>query len=126
MKGRKKKPKRRLTWGKGRRFITKIVGRQIGAGALWVARWLDMMHKAELERMFEKPPNPEQWVSYYKNHRKLRIAGCVQCGKCLKLKFCMSWRHRFFRRVIRDANSLRKIKPKASVKGSECERRKRA
>ncbi len=30
----------------------------------------------------------------------LRIAGCIKCGKCLRLKFCMGWRHRFWRRVI--------------------------
>jgi 3'-phosphoadenosine 5'-phosphosulfate sulfotransferase (PAPS reductase)/FAD synthetase len=30
----------------------------------------------------------------------LQIKGCVRCGKCLRLKFCMGWRHRFWRRVI--------------------------
>jgi hypothetical protein len=30
----------------------------------------------------------------------LRIKGCIQCGKCLRLKFCMGWRHRFWRRII--------------------------
>lgn len=32
--------------------------------------------------------------------RTLRLTGCIQCGKCLKLKFCMGWRHRFWRRII--------------------------
>jgi ferredoxin len=32
--------------------------------------------------------------------KQLRIVGCIQCGKCLRLKFCMGWRHRFWRRVI--------------------------
>jgi len=32
--------------------------------------------------------------------KSLRIEGCVQCGKCLRLKFCMGWRHRFWRRII--------------------------
>ena len=32
--------------------------------------------------------------------KSLRIEGCIQCGKCLRLKFCMGWRHRFWRRVI--------------------------
>ena len=32
--------------------------------------------------------------------KRLRIVGCIQCGKCLRLKFCMGWRHRFWRRVI--------------------------
>jgi hypothetical protein len=32
--------------------------------------------------------------------KTLRIEGCVQRGKCLLLKFCMGWRHRFWRRVI--------------------------
>ncbi len=32
--------------------------------------------------------------------KSLQIAGCIQYGKCLRLKFCMGWRHRFWRRVI--------------------------
>jgi len=32
--------------------------------------------------------------------KTLRIEDCIQCGKCLRLKFCMGWRHRFWRRVI--------------------------
>jgi 3'-phosphoadenosine 5'-phosphosulfate sulfotransferase (PAPS reductase)/FAD synthetase len=32
--------------------------------------------------------------------KQLRIAGCIQCGRCLQLKFCMGWRHRFWRRII--------------------------
>jgi len=35
--------------------------------------------------------------------KQLRIEGCVQCGKCLRLTFCMGWRHRFWRRIIVDA-----------------------
>lgn len=37
-----------------------------------------------------------------RHEKKLRIDGCVQCGKCLRLKFCMGWKHRFWRRVIRE------------------------
>ena len=32
--------------------------------------------------------------------KTLRIEGCIQCGKCIRLKCCMDWRHRFWRRVI--------------------------
>lgn len=32
--------------------------------------------------------------------KTLRIEGCIQCGRCLRLKFCMGWRHRFWRRII--------------------------
>jgi len=32
--------------------------------------------------------------------KSLRIEGCIQCDKCLRLKFCMGWRHRFWRRII--------------------------
>jgi len=32
--------------------------------------------------------------------KSLRIEGCIRCGKCLRLKFCMGWRHRFWRRII--------------------------
>jgi len=32
--------------------------------------------------------------------KSLRIDGCVACGKCLRLKCCMGWRHRFRRRMI--------------------------
>jgi len=35
--------------------------------------------------------------------KSLQIDGCIQCGKCLRLKFCMGWRHRFWRRVIVEA-----------------------
>lgn len=34
--------------------------------------------------------------------KTLRIEGCTHCGRCLSLKFCMGWRHRFWRRVIRE------------------------
>ncbi len=32
--------------------------------------------------------------------KTLQISGCIQCGRCLQLKFCMGWQHRFWRRVI--------------------------
>ncbi len=32
--------------------------------------------------------------------KTLRIEGCIRCGRCVGLKFCMGWRHRFWRRVI--------------------------
>jgi 3'-phosphoadenosine 5'-phosphosulfate sulfotransferase (PAPS reductase)/FAD synthetase len=32
--------------------------------------------------------------------KSLQIDGCIQCGRCLRLKFCMGWRHRFWRRII--------------------------
>ena len=32
--------------------------------------------------------------------KRLVIDGCIQCGRCLRLKFCMGWRHRFWRRII--------------------------
>jgi len=32
--------------------------------------------------------------------KTLEINGCIGCGKCLRLKFCMGWRHRFWRRII--------------------------
>ena len=35
--------------------------------------------------------------------KALQIDGCIQCGQCVKLKFCMGWRHRFWRRVIVEA-----------------------
>jgi hypothetical protein len=34
--------------------------------------------------------------------KTLRIDGCIGCGRCLRLTFCMGWRHRFWRRVIVD------------------------
>jgi 3'-phosphoadenosine 5'-phosphosulfate sulfotransferase (PAPS reductase)/FAD synthetase len=34
--------------------------------------------------------------------KSMRNEGCIQCGKCIKLKFCMGWRHRFWRRIIVD------------------------
>lgn len=36
--------------------------------------------------------------------RCMQIQGCIQCGKCLRLKHCMGWRHRFWRRVIASAD----------------------
>jgi 3'-phosphoadenosine 5'-phosphosulfate sulfotransferase (PAPS reductase)/FAD synthetase len=38
--------------------------------------------------------------SFNRETKTLRIEGCIQCGKCLRLKYCMGWRHRFWRRVI--------------------------
>jgi 3'-phosphoadenosine 5'-phosphosulfate sulfotransferase (PAPS reductase)/FAD synthetase len=32
--------------------------------------------------------------------KSLIIEKCIQCGRCLNLKFCMGWQHRFWRRVI--------------------------
>ena len=32
--------------------------------------------------------------------KTLHMGPCIGCGKCLRLKFCMGWRHRFWRRVI--------------------------
>ena len=32
--------------------------------------------------------------------KALAVEGCIQCGNCLQLKFCMGWRHRFWRRII--------------------------
>jgi ferredoxin len=32
--------------------------------------------------------------------KSLQINGCIHCGRCLRLKFCMGWQHRFWRRVI--------------------------
>lgn len=32
--------------------------------------------------------------------KRLRIEGCIQCGRCLTLTYCMGRRHRFWRRVI--------------------------
>lgn len=32
--------------------------------------------------------------------KSLRVEGCIRCGKCIRLKFCMGWRHRFWRRII--------------------------
>lgn len=40
--------------------------------------------------------------SFDRNEKTLRIDGCIQCGRCLRMKFCMGWQHRFWRRVIRE------------------------
>jgi len=37
----------------------------------------------------------------------LEIQGCVQCGRCLRVEYCMGWRHRFWRRVILDESDVR-------------------
>ena len=39
--------------------------------------------------------------------QQLRIEGCVQCGQCLNLKYCVGWKHRFWRRVIVEADDDR-------------------
>jgi hypothetical protein len=36
--------------------------------------------------------------------KTLRIEGCRQCGRCLRLKFCMGWKHRFWRRIVWEEN----------------------
>lgn len=43
--------------------------------------------------------------SFDKGKKSLRIEGCTQCGKCLRLTFCMGWKHRFWRRDIRSAHN---------------------
>lgn len=40
--------------------------------------------------------------------KSLRIEGCIRCGKCLRLKFCMGWRHRFWRRIIVESSKYGK------------------
>jgi len=40
--------------------------------------------------------------------KTLQIDGCIQCGKCLRLKFCMGWRHRFWRRIIVEEKTVEK------------------
>jgi len=37
---------------------------------------------------------------FERSTKSLQIEGCMGCGKCIKLKFCMGWRHRFWRRII--------------------------
>ncbi len=32
--------------------------------------------------------------------KSLMVEECIRCGKCLQLKFCMGWRHRFWHRII--------------------------
>lgn len=32
--------------------------------------------------------------------KKLRIEGCTQCGKCLRVESCMGWKHRFWQEEI--------------------------
>jgi 3'-phosphoadenosine 5'-phosphosulfate sulfotransferase (PAPS reductase)/FAD synthetase len=38
--------------------------------------------------------------SFDRKTKRLEINGCIGCGRCLRVKFCMGWRHRFWRRVI--------------------------
>ena len=33
-------------------------------------------------------------------NKSLQIEDCIQCSKCMRLGFCMGWRHRFWRRII--------------------------
>lgn len=37
---------------------------------------------------------------YNDETKKLEIEGCCQCGECISLKYCIGWKHRFWRRVI--------------------------
>ena len=37
---------------------------------------------------------------FNRDTKTLQIDSCIQCGKCIRLRFCMGWRHRFWRRVI--------------------------
>ena len=38
--------------------------------------------------------------TFDRDSKALQVGPCTGCGKCLRLKFCMGWRHRFWRRVI--------------------------
>ena len=49
--------------------------------------------------------------------KALQIEGCIQCGKCLRLKFCMGWRHRFWRRVIMEESTRERQKHRLPVSG---------
>ena len=40
-----------------------------------------------------------------RSSKTLRIEGCHQCGECLNLKYCIGWRHRFWRQVIMEDNA---------------------
>jgi ferredoxin len=42
-----------------------------------------------------------------RTQKRLEVRGCTQCGKCLSLKHCMGWQHRFWRRVIRNKIGMR-------------------
>ena len=33
--------------------------------------------------------------------KMLEFVDCTRCGRCLRLKNCMGWRHRFWRRIIK-------------------------
>ena len=35
-----------------------------------------------------------------RSSKSMEITGCLHCGKCFRLKFCMGWRHRFWRQTI--------------------------
>ena len=37
---------------------------------------------------------------FNRDTKTLQIDSCIRCGKCIRLRFCMGWRHRFWRRVI--------------------------
>jgi len=41
---------------------------------------------------------------YDRANKSLSINNCTQCGKCLSLKHCMGWKHRFWRRIIVDGS----------------------
>lgn len=40
---------------------------------------------------------------YDRLNKSLIIGDCIKCGKCLTLKYCMGWKHRFWRRTISEA-----------------------
>lgn len=38
--------------------------------------------------------------SFNRESKSLELTGCVKCGQCINLKYCMGWKHRFWRRII--------------------------
>ena len=48
--------------------------------------------------------------------KALKIEDCTQCGKCIRLKFCMGWRHRFQRRmVVKENDDEKRIEASAAA-----------
>jgi len=37
---------------------------------------------------------------FNRDKKKLELTNCMKCGQCINLKFCMGWKHRFWRRII--------------------------